>query len=509
MNITFRTDSSLQIGSGHVMRCLTLADELRQRGADIMFVCREHPGNMIPLIEAKGYPVVRLAQTEAEYAEAPEDLGHAAWLGVAWQQDAAETIIAVRDAHPQWLVIDHYALDYRWEQMLRHHVEKIMVIDDLADRPHDCDLLLDQNLYEGMETRYDNLVPKSCHKLLGPKYALLRPEFAVARKNLRERDGQVKRVLVFFGGVDPTNETEKTLQALTGISDRQFDVDVVVGGGNLHKEQINKICAANDGFYYHCQVDNMAELMAAADLAIGAGGATTWERCALGLPTLVIVVAENQSALTMFGAEKGLFFYLGEAASVSSNCIKDTINVFLYSPAALRCYSATSLRAVDARGVHRAAGILLPPQISVRKAQEVDCDSLYEWRNAEETRRFFFDTNIIHLDAHHAWFKKTLEEPSRILLIGEINGLPVGVLRYDISDEQAVISVYLVPGGQGAGVGTELIRCGSRWLKKHRPDINRVIAEIVRDNIASLRAFEQAGFIEQYLIYQDNLLACC
>jgi UDP-2,4-diacetamido-2,4,6-trideoxy-beta-L-altropyranose hydrolase len=327
MNVAFRTDSSLQIGYGHLMRCLTLADELRQHGADIVFVCREHPGNMIGLIEAKGYSVVRLTQTEAEYVEAPEDLAHAAWLGVAWQQDASDTITAVRDVHPQWLIIDHYALDRRWEQMLRPYVGKIMAIDDVADRPHDCDLLLDQNLYEGMETRYDNLVPKSCHKLLGPKYALLRPEFAAARKNLRERDGQVKRVLVSFGGVDPTNETEKALQALTG-NDLQFDVDVVVGGGNLHKEQIQKICAANDRFHYHCQVDNMAELMAAADLAIGAGGATTWERCFLGLPSIVLVLADNQKQAAEYLATLDILILLGDARKISPKDIADAIGIF-------------------------------------------------------------------------------------------------------------------------------------------------------------------------------------
>lgn len=329
MNITFRTDSSLQIGSGHVMRCLTLADELRQRGADIMFVCREHPGNMIGLIEAKGYPVVRLAQAEVEYAEAPEDLAHAAWLGVAWQQDAADTITAVGDTKPEWLIIDHYAIDCRWEQLLRSQVSKIMVIDDIADRSHDCDLLLDQNLYEGMETRYDNLVPKSCHKLLGPKYALLRPEFAAARKKLRKRDGQVKRVLVFFGGVDPTNETEKTLQAVAGIKDRQFDADVVVGGGNLHKEQIKRICAANDGFHYHCQVDNMAELMAAADLAIGAGGATTWERCALGLPSISVVIAKNQHDTTKAVAAVGATLCLGYCNKVIQEDIAEALRQLL------------------------------------------------------------------------------------------------------------------------------------------------------------------------------------
>ena len=146
--------------------------------------------------------------------------------------------------------------------MLRPYVGKIMVIDDLADRSHDCDLLLDQNLYQKLETRYDNLVSDSCQKLLGPRYALLRPEFVVARKNPRQRNGQVRRVLIFFGRRYQTNETEKALRALAGISDRQFEVDVVVGGGNLRKRQIQNFCDSYEGMYFHCQVDNMAELMA-------------------------------------------------------------------------------------------------------------------------------------------------------------------------------------------------------------------------------------------------------
>lgn len=344
MRIIFRTDSSLQIGSGHVMRCLTLADELRQRGAGIVFVCREHPGNLISMIEGKGHPVVRLAQSADEFTAAADDVAHAAWLGVTWQQDAAETIAAMEKELPGWLVVDHYALDRRWEEALRPHIGRIMVIDDLADRAHDCDLLLDQNLYEGMETRYDTLVSKSCHKMLGPKYALLRPEFVTARKNLRQRDGQVKRVLVFFGWVDPTNETEKALQALTGINDRQFDVDVVVGSGNLHKEQIQKICKVNDRLHYHCQVDNMAELMAKADLAIGAGGCTTWERCFLGLPTIASIIALNQTETTLAVARREAIWCLGTIENVCPQKLANAIENALANPSACRAMGENALQ---------------------------------------------------------------------------------------------------------------------------------------------------------------------
>jgi len=358
MKIVFRVDASLQIGSGHVMRCLTLADELRQRGADVRFVCREHPGNLNDLIESKGYPVTRLPQVDFTFVAAPEDLAHMRWLGVDWEQDAAETMAAVSDILPQWLIIDHYAIDRRWEEMLRAHVEKIMVIDDLADRLHDCDLLLDQNLYQNMESRYDTLVPSVCQKLLGPRYALLRPEFSLARKSLRQRSGKIKRVLIFFGGVDPSNETTKALQAVAGISDRQFAVDVVVGGGNPHKEQIQTFCAAHDGFYYHCQVDNMAALMAAADLSIGAGGATTLERCAMGLPSLVIAVAVNQEMSCEYLAIKGVIIYLGLSDSVDTTKIQKNILTMIADTKIFFSIQNLSKNTIDCLGSGRVAGEL-------------------------------------------------------------------------------------------------------------------------------------------------------
>lgn len=503
--IVFRTDSSLLIGSGHVMRCLTLADELSRRGGEVMFICREHAGHLIGLIEGKGYTVARLLRPEGECAATPEDVAHQSWLGVSWQEDAADTIAALGGMRPQWLIVDHYALDCRWEETLRLHTGKILVIDDLADRLHECDMLLDQNLYRAIEARYDGLVPVRCQRLLGPKYALLRPEFAVARKDLRERFGEIRRVLVFFGGVDPTNETEKALQALKGMTGRQFEVDVVVGAANLNSERIQQICAANRGFHYRCQVNNVAELMAMADLAVGAGGTATWERCAMGLPSLVMSVADNQVELAETGAEHGLFLYLGKARDVSSDVIMKALELFFASPVNLRHYAASSVGLVDAKGAGRVAAFLAPLPISLRRVIPEDCDAIYAWRNDEETRRYIFNSEPITIEAHRRWFFSSLENMDRILLIGEINGKPVGVLRYDLSGDEALVSVYLVPGEGGHGVGSQLIRCGTQYMRRNHPRIKAVNAEIFRENIASLRAFESAGYKEHHLIFKEAL----
>lgn len=504
MKILFRTDSSYSIGSGHVFRCLTLADDLRQRGAEVTFVCREFPGNMIGAIEGKGYKAVRLPSPH-DLAAAAADAGYAGWLGAPWEEDAKETVAVLQGGQADWLVVDHYGVDHRWEKAVRPHMGKILSIDDLADRPHDCDLLLDQNLYEGMEGRYDGLIPEGCPVLLGPKFALLRPEFADARKALSRRDGSVKRVLVFFGGSDSTGETEKALEALSGIGATGLEIDVVVGASNPRKGEIEAFCARHEAFRFHCQTGNMAELLARADLAIGGGGTTTWERCSLGLPSIVVAVAENQEELARCGAENGLFLYLGREQSVTAERIREVFRVVSSTPELLKSFSRHGLSFVDGRGAQRVAGLLMPPRITLRRAGPEDCDAIYEWRNAEETRRYIFDKTVIPLESHRAWFRKTLGDPGRILLVGETDGRPVGVLRYDFTGDAALISVYLVPGQAGRGVGSELIRSGSRWIREHRPEITKVIAEIFRENQASVRAFEQAGYTEHHLTYEEVL----
>jgi len=380
-----------------------------------------------------------------------------------------------------------------------------MVIDDLADRPHDCDLLLDQNLYQSMDQRYKCLVPDYCNTLLGPKYALLRQEFATARKKLAQRDGQIRKVLVFYGGVDQTNETIKALKALSSVNDRLLDVNVVVGTGNLDKEQIQNFCALNDNFHYHCQVDNMAELMVQTDLAIGAGGTATWERCAMGIPSIVLAVADNQKELAEVGARNGLFFYIGMSSTVSSDHLINAINFTMSFPETMQLYSANCIAMVDAKGVNRLVNHLIPPRIIIRQASVDDCDSIYEWRNAEETRRYIFNAKPLSLETHREWYFKTLANPNRVLLIGDVDNNPVGVLRYDFSEHEALISVYLVPGSQGQGVGSHLIRCGTQWVKKNYPLIRVVNAEIFKENIASLRAFEAAGYKEHHAIFKEAL----
>ena len=309
-NIIIRADASTRIGSGHAMRCLTLAEELRKGGAKVSFISRIHPGNLNELILEKGFQCFELPCEEAVLASEGKPDGsrseYATWLGVSQRRDAEETIKAGMGLKADWLIVDHYGLDEEWEKMLRPHVRKIMVIDDLADRRHDCDLLLDQNFFVDGEKRYDELVPQACTKLLGPNYALLREEFRKARENLKARSGEVKKVLVFFGGTDPENITGLAIEALSDPKLLHLDVDVVIGVQNQNRESIERLVNARPRTTLHIQVANMAELMSAADLAIGAGGSTTWERLCLGLTSMVVVVAENQRVFSNELSQSGI-----------------------------------------------------------------------------------------------------------------------------------------------------------------------------------------------------------
>lgn len=332
MKVLVRTDSSVDIGSGHLMRCLTLADQLCLEGTDVAFVCRDLPGAMFDLLQARGYRNAKLPFADAG--------------NLSQSIDAKETLETASILFPDgfdWLVVDHYALDAAWESVLRSASKKIMVIDDLANRKHDCDLLLDQNYYRDLEQRYKELVPEHCITLLGPEYVLLRPEFAEARKRLRERDGRIKRILVFLGGSDPSNITGKILDVLKHLSLPAVAIDVVVGISNPHKTEIQGFCNEIQNAHYHCQVTNMAELIEKADMGIGAGGATTWERCVLGLPSLTLVFADNQLQTTLDLSYRGAIKFLGWADRITPKDIERSIDLFINNSLLVSNFSKKAL----------------------------------------------------------------------------------------------------------------------------------------------------------------------
>lgn len=293
--MVFRADASLQIGSGHVMRCLTLAEALRATGSECHFICRAHAGNLLDSIRQRGFIVHELPVSDT--SGTAEEAAHTSWLGCDWTTDAAQTAAILANLEPDWLVVDHYALDRQWEMAVRTEHCRLMVIDDLADRPHAADLLLDQNLGRQPQD-YDHLIPATCTVLTGPQNALLRPEFAALRKSslIRRQIPALRHLLISLGGVDKDNATGDVLAALKQCKlPAGFRISVVMGAQAPWIQEIRDV-AEQMPWRTEVQVDiaDMAQRMTACDLAIGAAGSSAWERCCMGLPSLMVVLADNQ-----------------------------------------------------------------------------------------------------------------------------------------------------------------------------------------------------------------------
>ncbi len=328
MNVVFRADASLSIGAGHLSRCLTLAESLKRRGADVTFVCAAGSCAFVPRVNEIADAVVELPHSAAEV----DGSTNGSWLTVSPATDAEMTITALAGITVDWLVVDHYGIDATWESLLRPLVGKVMVIDDLANRKHDCDLLLDQNLRPEGAPAYADLVPKNCRILLGPRFALLREEFIEqARARQRERTS-VRRVLVSFGGSDGVNATSMALDALGQLP--SLAADVVVGVKHPHLDQIIGRCKTG-GWTSHVQTTEMASLIARSDLAIGAAGASSWERCFLGLPSIVVAVAENQNLIAQNLGAAGAAVSIGSMSPETAGRIVAAARDLLDKPSSL------------------------------------------------------------------------------------------------------------------------------------------------------------------------------
>ncbi|TBU91623.1 UDP-2,4-diacetamido-2,4,6-trideoxy-beta-L-altropyranose hydrolase [Stutzerimonas kirkiae] len=366
MNVVFRTDASLQIGTGHVMRCLTLADVLTAQGADCQFICREHQGNLIEQIRNKGY-IAHALPALTEPAEASlttkdeQSPAHIHWLGATQEQDAEACVPVLAELRSDWLIVDHYALDVRWELVLKPHYKSLMVIDDLADRQHQCDLLLDQTFGRDADD-YQAWVPADCRLLCGSQYALLRPEFSALRPYslARRATPRLRNLLITMGGVDKDNATGRVLEALQASPlPAECQITVVMGAAAPWLAEVSSLAKSMPWpIRVLVGVNDMAQIMADSDLAIGAAGATSWERCCLGLPTAMMVVADNQryAAWLLDQAQSVRMVHLDTSLS---NELAIFIGEVANSDEYLKRLSKNASFVTDGKGCQRAADWLI------------------------------------------------------------------------------------------------------------------------------------------------------
>ncbi|WP_226698679.1 UDP-2,4-diacetamido-2,4,6-trideoxy-beta-L-altropyranose hydrolase [Qipengyuania gaetbuli] len=355
--VLFRTDASLEIGTGHIMRCLTLADGLAGQGSESLFLCREHPGHLADLIVSRGHKVKCLRRPlepiEMLGAQVPP---HAAWLGVPWLKDASESARYIAEYSPSWVVVDHYGLDHRWQDVAVTKSSKILVIDDLADRQHSADLLLDQNLGR-QKGDYDHLVPSGCCRLIGPDYALLRPQFAASREQTLERReaAQISHIMISLGGVDRDNVTMRILDMLARLEIKWLERITVVLGASA--PWVEPVQARARRMPVSTQVvvgsSDMSSIMSGADLCIGGAGTTSWERCCLGLPTFIVTLADNQQSAATALQEAGAAISLGRPEMDDFELRFSGAFRALVSPDAYRSLARKAAAVCDGEGTSR------------------------------------------------------------------------------------------------------------------------------------------------------------
>lgn len=336
MQVIFRVEGSAAIGMGHVSRCLALAGTLQKRGAEIAFLCTPRTWE---------YASRRMASA-ARPLLLPDNLS----------RDAQHCARMLEGTRPDWLVVDHYGLGDAWEHAMRVHAQHIMAIDDLG-RSHDCDLLLDQNYRDKPEQRYAGKLPKGCRTLLGPAYALLRPGIAAARAS-REQDNQVpSKIFICFGGADPENMTLQAIDAVAAL-EKDLRMDVVAGAAHTQVAALKERCKQLPRSRFFVDHPAPEQLMAEADMAIGAGGTMTWERCALRLPAIVVSIAENQREVSEFMDARGVIRYLGPADQTPAEAIGNALTTLLADPEAMRRMAERAGVLVDGMGAERVAEAL-------------------------------------------------------------------------------------------------------------------------------------------------------
>lgn len=493
MRVLIRADASLVIGSGHVMRCLTLARVLSRQGAEVVFACRQSAGHLLPRIVDQGYAVVVLPE------HYDDEQGGGPQHGLAWQADIQALCDAVADTPRfDWLIVDHYGLGMGWETSARRLADHLMAIDDLPDRPHAVDLLLDQNLSAQVHRQSRPASQQDrCRQLLGPRFALLRDEFRCAAVEIKPT---AQRLLVNFGGFDAACQVHATLLALESFDDLQ--VDFVAGLDNPMWETMREIVGARSGWRLHALADDFFGLMQQADLFIGAGGGTTWERAALGLPTICISVADNQQLNARLMAQAGAHLYLGPHETLEPQRLAQAVATLRDNPELRQSFAARSRALVDGQGASRVAAALAQPLLHMRRAGMQDASLLFQGRNAPHVRRWSLNTEVIPWETHLSWFSESLDNPQRLVLIGETTQGIIGMVRYDRQGESADVSIYLLEAHVGIGWGRTLLSSGERFMRRCWPQVRLLQAQVLAENAASVSLFQKAGYAQAPRYFQ-------
>lgn len=478
MRALFRADASAMLGGGHVMRCLTLARVMAVQGWHCRFAGRQETLATVPALAASGFDFVPL--------DGPPEL-------------EPERMAAASGDGCDLLVVD----DYRWqagqEQACRHFARRILVIDDLADRPHDADILLDQT-HGRKAADYAGLLPAAAEVRLGAGYALLRPDFYQRRgaSLARRQSGGLQRILVTMGLTDAPNATGLAIAGIVQACrqlGRRIAVDIVLGESAPYRREIAAQAQAA-GMQLHVGPTDMAGLMVTADLAIGAAGSTAWERCCLGLPSLMLITADNQRQVAAGLEATGAALVLGTWPGVTAGALADAV-CHLAEPQRLLAMGLAGAQLCDGRGALRMLLVIDPLRaddagaVELRPARAEDVTITYAWQTAAGVRSHFRNPHPPDAKEHAAWFSRSLADPGRLLHIILHAGRPAGVLRLDQVAGGYEVSILVAPDCQRLGIGAAALKLARRLLPEQP-----LLAEVLPGNLASARLFPAAGYVE-------------
>jgi len=466
---------------------------------------------MLDAIRQRGYEAAALpAAPFDEKVDRPLTSPHARWLGTDWTTDALQTLAVLgSEERVDWLVVDHYALDARWERRVRGACGCLMVIDDLADRPHDCDLLLDQNL--GREAaHYEAHLPVACRLLIGPGYALLRSQFAAHRPAVWARGGAasvrpLRRLLVALGGVDKHNVTGQVLEALIGVPLPEDGRITVVMGSRAPRLADVSAQAARMPWPTEVKVDvsDMAELMEHSDLAVGGAGTTAWERCCMGLPTVTLVLAENQRSGALALHEAGCVALVDDVSGLAQAMRQ------LLEPSTRVAMEQACFTTVDGLGAQRVASRMYElggGSGHLRGMTHGDLNRVFAWRNHPRTRQAMFNQGETAWDDHCQWFDRVSSDPSRRVLLFVENGVPLGFVQFsgvapDAAVDWGFYTAPDAPKGTGLKLGRLAIDHAFGDLMVHK-----VCGQALAGNLASINFHRRLGFSEEGVLREQKLV---
>lgn len=486
------------MGTGHLKRCLSLAQALAEAGAEVCWVCRRIDTVTAQVLGTSAATTHWLPAPAEAFTPEPDAPPHAAWAGVPQTQDAADTAQALADWRPDTVVVDHYAFDDDWHQTVRDALGcRLLVIDDTADRALAADALLDHNWANDHHTKYAGRLQRKPLWLCGPRFALLACAYRGAGR-YRFRD-TVRSVGIFMGGTDPGGVSARLLAAcrLAGFAG---PVEVVSTTANPQLAALREACQNDGHATLTTDQPDLAAFFARHDLQIGAGGGATWERCCIGAPTVALALVANQSAVV-----PGLAA-LGAVRAADEATLPGVLRELIADPAARRSLAERAAALVDGRGAQRVALALLRDQLQLRLATADDAPLLHAWRNHPEVRAVSATQDPIAFDAHEAWVRAVLAHPARWLFVGQVGHLTVGSIRFDrLANGHLEVSLYLDPELQGLGLGRHLLAAGERALLALHPAGITVDASVLPGNTASQQLFAAGGYHGGPLQYEKTI----